>query len=69
MKTFVLDRLVDETGISGTGHVAEGVVFGNGKVAVGWQGLQGVPSVVVFDSVEDMEKIHGHNGLTKVVWT
>lgn len=72
MKTFVLRRYVDETGISGTGDVAEGVVFNSGKVVVAWdptKTLAAVVTVVVLDSIEDVEKLHGHNGQTRVVWT
>ena len=67
-RLFRLLRLEDETGLSGTGPVAEGVLFDNGKVAVGWGGQQGVPSVAVFDSIEQVEKIHGHGGKTRVEW-
>lgn len=36
MKRFHLQRLVDDTGVSGTGRVAEGVVFQNGKCVLSW---------------------------------
>ena len=36
MKIFYLKREEDESGISGTGRVAQGFVFDNGKVAVTW---------------------------------
>jgi chaperonin GroES len=36
MKTFHLFRVVDETGISGTGKVAQGVVFEDGNCALRW---------------------------------
>jgi hypothetical protein len=28
-----------------------------------------VVTVVVFDSIEDVEKLHGHDGKTEIVWT
>jgi hypothetical protein len=31
---FYLDRIDDESGVSGTGSVAEGCLFSNGRVAV-----------------------------------
>ena len=52
MKTFVLRRNEDVTGISGIGDVAEGVVFNSGKVVVAWDPtmtLAKVVTVVVFD--------------------
>jgi hypothetical protein len=36
MKTFELYRIDDATGISGTGIVAQGVVFDDGTCAFGW---------------------------------
>ena len=72
MKTFELVRHVDTTGISGTGPVAEGVEFASGRVVVGWNPhttLAKVVTVVVFDSIEDVIKLHGHDGKTEVIWT
>lgn len=66
MKTFHLLRHEDKSGVSGTGIVAEGVVFSTGKVSLGWLTL--VKSVAVYDSIEDCEVIHGHNGATQIVW-
>ena len=40
-KLFQLKRNIDNSGISGTGIVAEGVVFPNGKVVVCWKGDAG----------------------------
>jgi hypothetical protein len=68
VKVFRLHRLEDETGLSGTGIVAEGAVFSNGKVVVAWAGEQAVPSVAVFDSIEQVEQVHGHGGKTRVEW-
>jgi len=67
-RSFLLIRDVDETRISGTGIVAEGIVFSNGKVVLGWLGKLGVPSLGVFDSIEQVEQVHGHGGATRVVW-
>ena len=63
---FRLIREVDETGVSGTGHVADGVVWHDGTVAVRWR--TDTRSTVVYDSLADVEKIHGHGGKTRVVW-
>lgn len=67
MRNFVLQRDEDVTGVSGTGVVAEGCVFSDGKVALRWVvGEQ--RSTVFWDSVEDAVAIHGHNGATRLVW-
>lgn len=65
MKIFELRREVDETGISGTGTVAQGVIFDDGRCALRW--LTACRSTAIYDSIEDVVRIHGHGGLTKVV--
>ncbi len=67
MKTFVLNRIKDISGISGTGIVAEGVIFSNGKVFVHW--LKEPQSIVHWNSIQDLEKINGHNGNTIIVYS
>lgn len=66
-KLFVLQRDEDETGISGTGVVANGIVFPDGSVAMRW--ATGTASTAVYASVEDVKTIHGHGGKTRVVFT
>jgi hypothetical protein len=66
MKRFRLYRKEDETGISGTGYVSEGIQFSSGKCAMNWTTT--VSSVAVYDSIEELEAIHGHNGMTEVRW-
>lgn len=65
MVMFALDRREDETGISGTGIVAEGVIFSDGRCAMRWFGV--LTSIAVYDSIKDVEAIHGHNGKTVIV--
>ena len=65
MKMFYLKRAEDESGVSGTGRVAQGFVFDNGKVAVTW--LSEHPSVTVYDSLGEVTAIHGHGGKTEIV--
>jgi hypothetical protein len=65
-RRFVLLRHKDESGISGTGIVAEGVQFSNGKCALSW--LTDVSSVAVYESLKDVLRIHGHSGYTEVRW-
>ena len=66
MRTFHLKRDHDATGISGTGKVAEGVVFSDGRVALVW--LTEVSSVGFYRRIEDVEIIHGHHGATRIVY-
>jgi hypothetical protein len=66
MRRFVLDREVDATGVSGTGIVAEGVEFSNGKCAVSW--LTAVTSVAIYDTIAEVWAIHGHDGHTEIVF-
>lgn len=67
-RRFVLQRHVDETGVSGTGVVAEGVEFTNGVVALSW--VSQFPTSVVFHhrGIESVKAIHGHNGNTEIVF-
>lgn len=66
MRRFHFMRLQDASGVSGCGKVAEGVVFSNGKVALEWFGNHS--STNVYDSLDDVEFIHGHQGRTKIVF-
>lgn len=66
MRRFYLDRVEDESGVSGTGHVAEGVQFSDGRCAMRWR--TSLASTTVYDCIEDLEAIHGHGGKTVVVW-
>ena len=66
MKRFDLFRVEDESGVSGTGVVAEGVQFQTGKCALGW--LTKVSSIAIYDSIEELTQIHGHEGKTIVRW-
>lgn len=65
-RTFKLVRSHDVSGVSGTGIVAEGVVFHDGQVALSWFGKY--HSLEIHPSVQQVENIHGHNGTTNVVW-
>jgi len=66
VRMFELHRDEDVTGVSGPGIVAEGIQFGNGRVAMCWRTSHS--SIVVWDRIEDAEAIHGHDGRTRVVW-
>ncbi len=66
MKTFKLLRHEDVNGCSGTGIVAEGIVFTDGTVVMHW--VTKTPSTSIYRSVEDLEYLHGHEGRTEVVY-
>lgn len=65
MKAFYVRRDEDIHGNSGIGVVAEGVIFDSGKAVLQW--LNPIASVVMFDSIDHVEAIHGHGGKTVVV--
>lgn len=66
MRKFWLMREVDETGVSGTGRVAEGVVFSNGWCALTWLTVH--TSVAFYPGIDTLEAIHGHHGATRIVY-
>lgn len=66
MRMFELFRREDATGTSGTGTVAEGVQFADGSCVLRWRTK--VTSTAFYANVEDLQKIHGHNGMTEVIW-
>jgi hypothetical protein len=65
-RKFVLYRTEDESGVSGTGIIAEGVQFSTNKSVISW--ISETPSIEVYDSIEEIERIHGHNGKTVIRW-
>ena len=66
MKTFVLNRKIDVTGISSKGIVCEGCILSNGKVILNWLGE--TSSIVIHDNIENVIKIHCHNGQTEIIY-
>jgi hypothetical protein len=64
MRLFELCRVEDESGVSGTGTVAQGVEFDNGWCALTW--LTAHTSVAFYTSIQEVEAIHGHNGKTLI---
>ena len=63
---FHLERDEDESGVSGTGIVAEGVVFTDGTAVLRWR-TKPYASTAVYASLAELEHIHGHGGKTRVV--
>lgn len=71
-QVFEMHRGSDETGVSGTGLVAEGIVFSNGKCVVEWLGAmpctQMWPAPSGFDAFEKIHiSSHPENG-TEIRW-
>ena len=62
---FQLYRHHDATGVSGTGVVAWGTVYPNGKVSLAWNGSR--PSINIYESLADVTAIHGHDGFTQII--
>ncbi len=72
-KKFAMIRVNDVGGVSGTGHILDGVEFSNGKVAVTWLGKGSVQasSVSVWDNFDDFMSVHVHShpgNETKIIW-
>lgn len=66
MRTFHLHRFEDASGVSGTGIVAEGTLYSNTKVVISWLTVH--KSMGIYDSLAEMEAVHGHGTKTKIVW-
>lgn len=65
-RLFQLHRDDDETGVSGTGVVAEGVEFTSGQVCLTW--ISPHRCVNVYESIRTVEELHGHEGKTRIVF-
>ncbi|MBF6295563.1 hypothetical protein [Nocardia farcinica] len=65
VRVFQLHRDRDVTGYSGTGVVADGVIWPDGAVSMRWRGP--VRSTVEAACLADIQTIHGHDGATRVV--
>lgn len=66
MELFQLNRKVDESEISGTGIIAQGVVFDDGTVVMRW--LTKRASTTFYQNIDDVRGIHGHDGSTVLEW-
>lgn len=66
MKRFYLERNQDASGVSGLGKVAEGCQFDTGWCALVW--LTGKAAMSFYPDIETLDQIHGHHGMTSVIW-
>ena len=64
MRRFHLNRLDDETGISGTGIVTNGIEFNDGTVVMSWN--TDTTSLALYRNIDEVIEIHGHGGKTVV---
>lgn len=67
-RRFKLYRYIDDSGVSGTGVVAEGVKFSDGSAALRWCAPGRPQSTVFYADMAAVTAIHGHGGHTSVVW-
>lgn len=67
-RRFYMNRLRDETGVSRTGRVLEGVLWQNGWVTVQWRPPHS--SMGVYSSFEEFKLIHYdcHPSANEIVW-
>lgn len=56
LSTFIVSRGRDESGVSGTGNVIEGVIFHDGSVVIHW--LTPYQSVTFFADFETFLHVH-----------
>ncbi|WP_206051011.1 hypothetical protein [Nocardioides speluncae] len=67
VRRFVLDRVIDVSGVSGVGLIAEGVEWSDGTASMRWTGEH--RSITLWPGgVPVLEAVHGHGGATKVVY-
>lgn len=66
MRKFKLFRIVDETGVSGSGIVAEGTEYDTGDCVMYW--LTTVGTTVISTNLRKIAFISGHRGKTRVIF-
>lgn len=69
MRQFVIWRSEDVSGVSGTGVVMVGAVLPDGKAVTQWVNSPlGIVTTTVWDSVDEIETVHGHSSKTVLIW-
>lgn len=58
IRTFTVARRSDETGVSGTGVVIEGVTLATGQCIVHWLYPPPRGGIAIFDSMNDFIRVH-----------
>ena len=67
-KPFVLVRQTDVSGVSGTGIVANGILWPDGHAVIHWTGSPYPTTTPHPGGMESVLAVHGHGGATRVVW-
>ena len=65
-KSFKLVRTEDASGVSGTGEVAFGVMWEDRSATVHF--CSEVKATTTYFDLDDVVRVHGHEGKTKLVW-
>lgn len=65
MQLFELQRDRDTSGVSGTGVVAQGVIFDDGITVLHWLGKWN--STSLYPNIDMLKEIHGHHNDTRIV--
>lgn len=66
LRRFFLVRHQDETGVSGVGVVAGGIMWPDGTACLRW--FTPTTSAAFYNSIADVAAIHGHGGKTEVIF-
>lgn len=66
LRRFWLYRKEDSSGVSGTGYVAEGVEWTDGRVDVRF--LSAHKTDNGYPNIKELLNVHGHDGDTEVIW-
>jgi len=66
LRRFKLVRAKDVSGTSGTGVVAEGVEYSNGRVSISW--ISQLECCGNYANVKTLLGVHGHEGATEIEW-
>lgn len=67
LRRFYLNRIRDESGVSGTGIVGVGVIFPSGHAVMEWTSTRtGIPGFEFHTNLDNLVAIHGHGGATEV---
>ena len=66
LRRFWLYRREDQSGVSGTGYVAEGVEWTDGRVDVRFLSTHKTDNG--FPNLKELMNLHGHDGGTEIVW-
>jgi hypothetical protein len=67
-KPFALIRDHDVSGVSGTGHIADGTLFPDGHAVIHWTGATWPTTTPHPGGMQSVLDVHGHDGATRVVW-